>query len=209
MSQDKPQTVICRYKIKPGTEEMIKLLQKHWPTLHAAGLTTNDKPLIYRSIASGKRPQHLRRDLLVEERPVGRGRARDPGDHGRLGAHGRDLRGHGLPALRAPRHREMSSRSDAETRLADVDSVFKALAHASRRHILLVLHFRGGEMTAGEIASRFGCSWPTTTRHLRVLQDAGLVRVEKRGRERIYRVDRERLDDVAGGWLRVLVAPGG
>jgi DNA-binding transcriptional ArsR family regulator len=101
----------------------------------------------------------------------------------------------------------MSGRSDAETRLADVDSVFKALAHASRRHILLVLHFRGGEMTAGEIASRFGCSWPTTTRHLRVLQDAGLVRVEKRGRERIYRVDRERLADVAGGWLHVLVAP--
>lgn len=101
----------------------------------------------------------------------------------------------------------MSNRPDAETRLADVDSVFKALAHASRRHILLVLHFRGGEMTAGEIASRFGCTWPTTTRHLRVLQDAGLVRVEKRGRERVYRVDRERLDDVAGGWLRVLVAP--
>jgi DNA-binding transcriptional ArsR family regulator len=102
----------------------------------------------------------------------------------------------------------MSARSDAETRLADVESVFKALAHASRRHILLVLHFRGGEMTAGEIASRFGCTWPTTTRHLRVLQDAGLVRVEKRGRERICRVDRERLADAAGGWLRVLAAPG-
>jgi DNA-binding transcriptional ArsR family regulator len=102
----------------------------------------------------------------------------------------------------------MSARVDAETRLADVDSVFKALAHASRRHVLLVLHFRGGEMTAGEIAGRFGCSWPTTTRHLRVLEDAGLVRVEKRGRERIYRLDRERLEDVAGGWLRVLVAPG-
>lgn len=101
----------------------------------------------------------------------------------------------------------MSDRNDAETRLADVDSVFKALAHASRRHILLVLHFRGGEMTAGEIASRFGCSWPTTTRHLGVLQEAGLVRVEKRGRERVYRVDRQRLDDVAGGWLRVLAAP--
>jgi DNA-binding transcriptional ArsR family regulator len=102
----------------------------------------------------------------------------------------------------------MSARAGAEARLADVDAVFKALAHASRRHILLVLHFRGGEMTAGEIASRFACSWPTTTRHLRVLQDAGLVRVEKRGRERIYRVDRERLDDVAGTWLRVLAAPG-
>lgn len=101
----------------------------------------------------------------------------------------------------------MSTRPDAETRLADLDAVFKALAHASRRHILMVLHFRGGEMTAGEIARRFGCTWPTTTRHLRMLEDAGLVRAEKRGRERIYRLDRERLDGVAGGWLRVLAAP--
>ena len=32
-------------------------------------------------------------------------------------------------------------------------------------------------MTSGAIASRFDCSWPTTTRHLRVLEDsAGLVR---------------------------------
>lgn len=101
----------------------------------------------------------------------------------------------------------MSARPDAETRLSDLDAVFKALAHASRRHILLVLHFRGGEMTAGEIASRFGCTWPTTTRHLRVLESAGLVRVEKRGRERIYRVDRERLARVAGDWIAILATP--
>ncbi|HMJ12152.1 MAG TPA: metalloregulator ArsR/SmtB family transcription factor, partial [Polyangiaceae bacterium] len=77
-------------------------------------------------------------------------------------------------------------RSRAETELADTEAVFTALAHASRRHVLLVLHFRGGQMTAGEIAERFACSWPTTTRHLRVLEAAGLVRVEKRGRERVY-----------------------
>lgn len=101
----------------------------------------------------------------------------------------------------------MGAPSDAEKRLADVDEVFKALAHASRRHILLVLHFRGGEMTAGDIAGRFGCSWPTTTRHLRVLEAAGLVRVEKRGRERIYRLDRGRLARVAGRWLATLAPP--
>ena len=83
----------------------------------------------------------------------------------------------------------------------DAEAVFAALAHASRRQILLVLRFRGGEMTAGDIAGRFACSWPTTTRHLRVLEDAGLVRVEKRGRERVYRLDLERLRTVAGGWL--------
>jgi len=58
-------------------------------------------------------------------------------------------------------------------------------------------------MTAGDIAGRFACSWPTTTRHLKILQQAGLVRVEKRGRERVYRVDRELLLRVASGWLDV------
>ena len=58
----------------------------------------------------------------------------------------------------------MSKSSSAEQALAAVDAVFGALAHASRRHILLVLHYRGGEMTAGDIARRFECSWPTTTR---------------------------------------------
>jgi DNA-binding transcriptional ArsR family regulator len=90
---------------------------------------------------------------------------------------------------------------DPQRELAEIDDVFRALAHPSRRHVLLVLHYRGGEMTAGEIASRFACTWPTTTRHLRVLRDAGLLRVVRRGRERIYSVDRERLERVAGRWL--------
>jgi DNA-binding transcriptional ArsR family regulator len=79
--------------------------------------------------------------------------------------------------------------------------VFSALAHASRRQILLVLRHHGGSMTAGEIARRFSCSWPTTTRHLRQLEQAGLVTVEPSGRERIYRLEPDRLRRVARGWL--------
>lgn len=94
------------------------------------------------------------------------------------------------------------SPSAAERQLADLELVFDALSHASRRHILLVVRFRGGEMTAGEIADRFGCSWPTTSRHLRVLQEAGLLTVEKRGRERVYRLETERLRQVTSRWLR-------
>lgn len=89
----------------------------------------------------------------------------------------------------------------AERRLADLESVFAALAHEQRRHILLTLQFRGGEMTAGAIADRFACSWPTTSRHLRVLQEAELVTVEKRGRERVYRLNRARLADIVGEWI--------
>ena len=89
----------------------------------------------------------------------------------------------------------------AERELADLEAVFTALAHASRRHILIVLNARGGSMTAGEIAERFACSWPTTTRHLRQLEDAGLVNVHADGRQRRYELNRERLQSVAGSWL--------
>jgi DNA-binding transcriptional ArsR family regulator len=81
------------------------------------------------------------------------------------------------------------------------DTVFAALAHRSRRTILAVLHARGGEMTSGAIAARFDCSWPTVSQHLRVLEDAGLVTIALNGRERVYRLDNDRLHAVAGGWL--------
>lgn len=89
---------------------------------------------------------------------------------------------------------------DARRRLEVLDDVVAALAHASRRQILLVVHFRGGEMTAGEIASRFECAWPTISRHLRVLEDSGLLVQEKRGRTRNYRIDGAKLG-VVREWL--------
>ena len=79
--------------------------------------------------------------------------------------------------------------------------MFAALAHPSRRHILLTLQFRGGEMTAGQIAERFGCTWATTSRHLGVLRQAGLVSVVRRGRERVYVLQRQGLTGVVGEWM--------
>jgi DNA-binding transcriptional ArsR family regulator len=84
--------------------------------------------------------------------------------------------------------------------LADTDAVFAALDSAARRQILLNLHFRGDRMTAGDIAERFLCAWPTTSRHLRKLESAGLVAVERSGREWIYTLNRERFG-VAADWL--------
>jgi DNA-binding transcriptional ArsR family regulator len=85
--------------------------------------------------------------------------------------------------------------------LEDLDLVFNALAHQTRRTILAVLRARGGRMTSGEIASRFDCAWPTTTRHLHLLEGASLVHVDLRGRERGYSLDAARLVGVAGTWL--------
>lgn len=56
-------------------------------------------------------------------------------------------------------------------------------------------------MTSGAIAGWFAHSWPTTSQHLRVLQQAGLLTVELRGREHVYRVDATRLLTVTRSWL--------
>jgi len=85
--------------------------------------------------------------------------------------------------------------------LDDFDAVFGALAHRARRTILAVLHASGGEMTSGAIAAWFEHSWPTTSQHLRVLQDARLVTAELRGREHVYRLQAGRLLAVTRSWL--------
>jgi len=55
-------------------------------------------------------------------------------------------------------------------------------------------------MTAGEIADMFEHAWPTTTRHIQVLESAGLLRHSREGRSRIYQIDRRRLELVRD-WL--------
>ncbi|HTX81296.1 MAG TPA: metalloregulator ArsR/SmtB family transcription factor [Streptosporangiaceae bacterium] len=95
----------------------------------------------------------------------------------------------------------MTAKARGFAELEDYEVVFSALAHHSRRTILSALHAHGGEMTSGAIAGWFAHSWPTTSQHLRVLQEAGLVTVELRGREHIYRVDTARLLTVTRSWL--------
>ena len=81
---------------------------------------------------------------------------------------------------------------DAKAKLEALDAVCSAIAHPARRQILLTVHLRG-TMTAGDIAGRFAHAWPTTTRHLKVLEEAGLVTQRREGRSRVYAVDQERL----------------
>lgn len=82
------------------------------------------------------------------------------------------------------------------------DALFAALAHPTRRQILLGLRFRGGAMTSSQIAERFSCRWPTVTRHLKVLEKSGLVAVRKRGRDRIYMLRRTQLLRQLDEWSR-------
>jgi DNA-binding transcriptional ArsR family regulator len=89
---------------------------------------------------------------------------------------------------------ESKARQDA------YESVFGALAHPARRRILLTIHFAGGSMSAGAVASAFRHAWQTTTRHLQVLEAAGLLTHERRGRSRLYRIQAKRLELVRD-WL--------
>jgi len=89
---------------------------------------------------------------------------------------------------------------DSKPRVDAYEAVFGALAHAARRRVLLTIYFNGGSMAAGEIAAIFEHAWQTTTRHLQVLEAAGLVTHEKKGRMRVYRIQRKRLELVRD-WL--------
>jgi len=81
----------------------------------------------------------------------------------------------------------------------DDGGVFRALADPTRRQILQDL--QSGELTAGEIASRFTISAPSISRHLSVLKNAGLV-VERRDANRIhYSLVQERLAVCVGQFL--------
>jgi DNA-binding transcriptional ArsR family regulator len=92
------------------------------------------------------------------------------------------------------------ARQPDRARVDTYEAVFRALAHPARRRILITVHFHGGAMTAGEVAAIFAHAWQTTTRHLQVLERAGLLRHERRGRERIYHLERQRLGLVKD-WL--------
>ncbi|MET0503847.1 MAG: metalloregulator ArsR/SmtB family transcription factor [Luteibacter sp.] len=79
-----------------------------------------------------------------------------------------------------------------------IDKVFEALASRPRREILAYLS--AAELSAGEIASRFDMSAPSISRHLSVLEGAGLVSSEKRGQFVVYRLNRDSLVNTLTGF---------
>jgi DNA-binding transcriptional ArsR family regulator len=81
-----------------------------------------------------------------------------------------------------------------EDRMTGSSRAFRALADETRRGILRLL--RDGALTSGEIADRFESSWPTISRHLAVLRDAGLVVTERRGQEILYELDTSVFQDL-------------
>ncbi len=84
-----------------------------------------------------------------------------------------------------------------------INSVFKALADPTRREILARL--RTKPLTSGEIAEAFPAAWPTISRHLAVLKEAGLILGERRGQHIVYELNTSVVEDVVQhlmGWVK-------
>ena len=69
-----------------------------------------------------------------------------------------------------------------------LDSIFHALGDATRRRMLRDLA-AGGERTVGQLAKPFAISLAAASKHIKVLESAGLIRREVRGRTHLCRLE--------------------
>lgn len=79
-----------------------------------------------------------------------------------------------------------------------MNSTFNALSEPNRFHIVELL--RSGPLSVGEVADRLGLNQPQTSKHLRVLCDAGLVEVHAIANRRIYKLRAEPFKEL-NDWL--------
>src|SRR5579871_3343924 len=73
---------------------------------------------------------------------------------------------------------------------------FVALADPTRRRIVEALS--AGPLSSGEIAAKFPISAPAISQHLKALKAARLVRVRSEAQKRIYEIDPDGIEAVAG-----------
>jgi len=81
---------------------------------------------------------------------------------------------------------------------ARLDATFSALADATRRGILLQL--ARGEASVNELTEQFSISQPAISRHLKVLERAGLIRRGRAAQRRPASVDPQSLREIVG-WI--------
>ena len=81
-----------------------------------------------------------------------------------------------------------------------MEKVFQALSSTVRRKILAYLS--SSSMTAGEIAERFDISKPSLSKHLSILENAGLVTGEKKGQYVHYSMVQDNLVNTLNGFVQ-------
>jgi DNA-binding transcriptional ArsR family regulator len=81
-----------------------------------------------------------------------------------------------------------------------MDEVFKALADASRRELLDRLRADNGQ-TLGELCARLAMTRQAVSKHLAILEEANLVAVVWRGREKLHYLNPVPIHDIADRWI--------
>jgi DNA-binding transcriptional ArsR family regulator len=81
-----------------------------------------------------------------------------------------------------------------------MDAVFKALADPTRRRLLDTLRARDGQ-TLGELCEDASMTRQAMTKHLAILEDANLVAVQWRGREKLHYLNPVPINDIAERWI--------
>ena len=89
--------------------------------------------------------------------------------------------------------------------VTSLDKIFEALASTPRRQILAYLS--EAELSTTELAERFSMSAPAISRHLSVLENAGLVTSRRHGQRVLYGLVRDTLIEALSGFAAEL-APG-
>ena len=87
-----------------------------------------------------------------------------------------------------------------------LDLTLKALGDPTRRSILRAL--RDGDLTAGEIGSRFEITGASISHHLNVLREAGLVESERQGRNIVYSLEATVFQQFLEEMMRLMDAGG-
>jgi len=72
--------------------------------------------------------------------------------------------------------------------------IFHAIADPTRREIIDLL--AGKSMPVNEVARQFNISRPAVSKHLKILNECGLVLIRKEGRKRYCRADTRKLQEV-------------
>src|ERR1700740_2334441 len=88
------------------------------------------------------------------------------------------------------------------------DELWSAIGDPSRRQVLDLL-VSNGEVSASWLAGRVPFSRQAVSKHLAVLEEAGLVSRRKQGREVLYQVDADRLDQAARAMAEIAAQWGG
>ncbi|MFZ6656882.1 metalloregulator ArsR/SmtB family transcription factor [Undibacterium sp. TJN19] len=83
-----------------------------------------------------------------------------------------------------------------------MEKIFEALASTPRRKILAYLS--EAELSAGEIASRFEMTKPSLSKHLRILESAGLIIGDKRGQFVFYRLQGDNLANTLATFMQAV-----